>query len=89
MTTFLGSLIILLFQDEKPEVRKGPMTKEEWERLERNRRTRVVADPNCKRQHYDANKRKEAAEYSWVLSGSPPPPHIRAAYKTFKKPQGF
>ena len=42
-----------------------------------------------KRQHYDANKRKEAAEYSWVLSGSPPPPHVRAAYKTFKKPQGF
>ena len=76
-----------MFQDKKLEVRKGPMTKEEWER--RNRRTVAVADPDCKKQHYDANKRKEAAEYSWVLSASPPPPHIRAAYKTFKKPQGF
>lgn len=78
-----------MFQEKKPEVRKGPMTKEEWERLERNRRTTVVGDPDGKKQHYDANKRKEAAEYSWVLSGSPPPPHVRAAYKTFKKPQGF
>ena len=78
-----------MFQDKKLEVRKGPMTKEEWERLERNRRTVMVADPDWKKQHYDANKRKEAAEYSWVLSGSPPPPHVRAAYKTFKKPQGF
>ena len=74
-----------MFQDKKLEVRKGPMTKEEWERLERNRRTVMVADPDWKKQHYDANKRKEAAEYSWVLSGSPPPPHVRAAYKTFKK----
>ena len=83
------SYIYLTSQEEKQEVRKGPMTKEEWERLEKIRRSIVLPDPDCKRQHYDANKRKEAAEYSWVLSGSPPPPHVRAAYKTFKKPQGF
>ena len=76
-------------QEKNPEVRKGPMTREEWERLEKNKQTTFVADIDSKRQHFDANKRKEQAEYSWVLSGSPPPPHVRAAYKTFKKPQGF
>ena len=75
---------------EKPrEVRKGPMTREEWERLEKNKKTTFLPDIDSKRQHFDANKKKEQAEYSWVLSGSPPPPHVRAAYKTFKKPQGF
>jgi len=71
------------------EKKKGPMTKEEWERLERLKKVSVVPDVDSKKQLYDANRKKEKEEFSWVLSGSPPPPHVRAAYKTFKKPQGF
>ena len=71
------------------EIRKGPMTKEEWDRMERNKTKAVFPDIDSKKLHYDENLRKEKDEYSWVLTGSPPPPHVRAAYKTFKKPQGF
>merc|ERR1711915_277809 len=74
---------------KKDVVMKGAMTKEEWEKLEKNKNVVSLPDNDSKRLHYDENKRKEKAEYAWVLSGSPPPPHIRAAYKTFKKPQGF
>merc|ERR1712131_66975 len=72
-----------------PVVMKGAMTKEEWEKREKNKNVISLPDNDSKRLHYDENKRKEKAEYAWVLSGSPPPPHIRAAYKTFKKPQGL
>jgi len=78
---------------EKKEVaakkKKGPMTKEEWEKLERLKKISAVPNIDSKKQMYDANRKKEKEEFSWVLSGSPPPPHVRAAYKTFKKPQGF
>merc|ERR1712098_93995 len=74
---------------KKEVVMKGAMTKEEWEKLEKNKNVVSLPDNDSKRLHYDENKRKEKAECAWVLSGSPPPPHIRAAYKTFKKPQGF
>jgi len=69
--------------------KKGPMTKEEWEKQERLKKISAVPDIDSKKQMYDANRKKEKEEFSWVLSGSPPPPHVRAAYKTFKKPQGF
>ena len=65
------------------------MTKEEWEKIERLKKVSAVPNIDSKKQMYDANRKKEKEEYSWVLSGSPPPPHVRAAYKTFKKPQGF
>lgn len=78
---------------EKKEVpavkKKGPMTKEEWEKLERFKKISAVPNIDSKKQMFDANRKKEKEEFSWVLSGSPPPPHVRAAYKTFKKPQGF
>jgi len=74
---------------QKPEIRKGPMTKEEWERIEKTRKVKVLPDIDSKRLHYDENKSKVQDEYSFVLTGSPPPPHVRAAYKSFKKPQGF
>lgn len=66
------------------------MTKEEWDRIEKSQKVSFLPDIDSKRQHYDANKRKEKEEgYSFVLNGSPPPPHVRAAYKSFKKPQFF
>ena len=68
---------------------KGAMTKEEWERQEKSKKFISMPDIDSKLQHYNENKRKEKEEYNWVLSASPPPPHVRAAYKTFKKPQGF
>ena len=74
-------------QSKKVEIRKGPMTKEEWDRLEKSKTKTVFPDIDSKKLHYDENLKKEKAEYSWVLSGSPPPSH--APYKTFKKPQGF
>ena len=80
---------MLILQNKKIEVRKGPMTKEEWERIEKNKKTTVFPDIDSKKLHYDENLRKEKDEYNWVLTGSPPPPHVRAAYKSFKKPQGF
>ena len=76
-------------KNQKPEIRKGPMTKEEWERIEKTRKVKVLPDIDSKRLHYDENKSKVQDEYSFVLTGSPPPPHVRAAYKSFKKPQGF
>ena len=81
--------ILLQIKKVVPVVMKGAMTKEEWEKREKNKNVISLPDNDSKRLHYDENKRKEKAEYAWVLSGSPPPPHIRAAYKTFKKPQGF
>lgn len=76
-------------KEEVQEKKKGPMTKEEWEKMERMKKTSAVPDIDSKKQLYDANRKKEKEEFAWVLSGSPPPPHVRAAYKTFKKPQGF
>jgi len=60
-----------------------PMTKEEWE-AQKNGLTRSNS-----KDYYDENKQKHDSDYKWVLSQSPPPPHIRAAYKTFKKPQNL
>jgi len=60
-----------------------PMTKEEWE-AQKNGLTRSIS-----KDYYEKNKQKHDSDYKWVLSQSPPPPHIRAAYKTFKKPQNL
>lgn len=65
-----------------------PMTKEEWEAQKSEVTTNFDSDGKPKSSiYYEENKQKHEDAYKWVLSGSPPPPHVRAAYKTFKRPQ--
>lgn len=65
-----------------------PMTKEEWEAQKSEVTTSFDSKGKPKSSiYYEENKQKHEDAYKWVLSGSPPPPHVRAAYKTFKRPQ--
>lgn len=65
------------------------MTKEEWERMEKEKKSSALPDTQVNRQMYEENRKKEREEFNWVLSRSPPPERVRMAYKTFKPPQAF
>lgn len=68
--------------------RMKPMTKEEWEANKSEVSTNLDSDGKPKSSiYYQENKQKHEDAYKWVLSGEQPPPHVRAAYKTFKRPQ--
>ena len=65
---------------------KGPMTKEEWDRLERKRKQDTNYAPDVKQKLMEANMREEkekfGTEWTWLLSSDTrPPPHIRAGMK--------
>jgi len=65
------------------------MTKEEWERMEREKQSTAVADIEINKQQYSENSKKVKEEYNYVLNRSPPLTHVRMQYKTFRPPQGF
>lgn len=67
----------------------APMTKEEWERMEKERKVSALPDIELNRQMYSENSKKVKEEYNFVLSRSPPLTHVRMQYKTFRPPQGF
>lgn len=65
---------------------KGPMTKEEWEKLEKKRKMATNYDPDAKQKLMEANLREEkekfGTEWTWLLSSDTrPPPHVRAGMK--------
>jgi len=65
------------------------MTKEEWEKLERQKKSSAVPDTQLNRQMYSENSKKVKEEYNYVLSRSPPLAHVKMKYKTFRPPQAF
>jgi len=66
---------------------KGPMTKEEWEAMEKKRKMATNYAPDEKKKRLEANMREEkekfGTEWTWLLSGDQkiPPPHLRAEMK--------
>jgi len=65
---------------------KGPMTKEEWEKLEKKRKMATNYAPDAKQKLMEANMREEkekfGTEWTWLLSSDTrPPPHVRAGMK--------
>ena len=73
---------------------KGPMTKEEWEALEKKRKMATNYAPDEKKKRLEANMREEkekfGTEWTWLLSGDQkiPPPHLRAEMKYQNSFQG-
>ena len=66
---------------------KGPMTKEEWEAMEKKKKMATNYAPDEKKKRLEANMREEkekfGTEWTWLLSGDQkiPPPHLRAEMK--------
>lgn len=72
---------------EVVEVRRlAPLTKEEWERKEKEK---TQPDVELNRKMYTENSKKVKEEYNYVLNRSPPTTHEKTHYKTFRAPNHF
>jgi len=67
----------------------APMTKEEWERKEKEKNSRAIPDTEVNRQMYSENSKRVKEEFNYVLNGPTPTAYDKIRHKTFRAPQAF